>query len=685
MGTVRREPIETAGRGVAVACVRSGISGWVIGLLIGWRAVAERRAANPGRLVADAGRRRGPPLFSVWDLEIGGGGALRQQPLATAGRRAAFGCARTLLDFGIGRARPLLESARKRGPRYTFAARFLVRARAAPRPAVSIRRRRRAAMGTVRREPIETAGRGVAVACVRSGISGWVIGLLIGGRAVAERRAANPGRLVADAGRRRGPPLFSVWDLEIGGGGALRQQPLATAGRRAAFGCARTLLDFGIGRARPLLESARKRGPRYTFAARFLVRARAAPRPAVSIRRRRRAAMGTVRREPIETAGRGVAVACVRSGISGWVIGLLIRGRAGAERRAANPGRLVADAGRRRGPPLFSVWDLEIGGGGALRQQPLATAGRRAAFGCARTLLDFGIGRARPLLESARKRGPRYTFAARFLVRARAAPRPAVSIRRRRRAAMGTVRREPIETAGRGVAVACVRSGISGWVIGLLIRGRAVAERRAANPGRLVADAGRRRGPPLFSVWDLEIGGGGALRQQPLATAGRRAAFGCARTLLDFGIGRARPLLESARKGGRVNLCCAFPRAREGGASASGFDPAAPARSYGDCSARADRNRWPRGGCGVCALWHFRLGDRALDRWACGRRTARGQSWSPGCWPTARPAAVFCLGLGDRRWRSSSPTAARNSWPQGSLRMCSHAVGFWHWPSATAP
>jgi hypothetical protein len=29
-------------------------------------------------------------------------------------------------------------------------------------------------------------------------------------------------------------------------------------------------------------------------------------------------------------------VACVRSGISGWVIGLLIRGRAGAERRAAN-------------------------------------------------------------------------------------------------------------------------------------------------------------------------------------------------------------------------------------------------------------------------------------------------------------------------------------------------------------
>ena len=154
--------------------------------------------------------------------------------------------------------------------------------------------------------------------------------------------------------------------------------------------------------------------------------------------------------------------------------------------------------------------------------------------------------------------------------------------------------------------------------------GRRTARGQSWSPG-----AGRRRGPPPFSVWDLEIGGGGALRQQPLATAGRRAAFGCARTLLDFGIGRARPLLESARKGAALHLCAPFPRAREGGASASGFDPAAPARSYGDFSARADRNRWPRGGCGVCALWHFRLGDRALDPWACGRRTARGQSWSP--------------------------------------------------------
>ena len=61
------------------------------------------------------------------------------------------------------------------------------------------------------------------------------------------------------------------------------------------------------------------------------------PRPAVSIRAAR--SYGDFRREPIETAGRGVAVAYVRSGISGWVIGLLIRGRAGPERRAANEGK----------------------------------------------------------------------------------------------------------------------------------------------------------------------------------------------------------------------------------------------------------------------------------------------------------------------------------------------------------
>jgi hypothetical protein len=46
---------------------------------------------------------------------------------------------------------------------------------------------------------------------------------------------------------------------------------------------------------------------------------------------------------------------------------------------------------------------------------------------------------------------------------------------------------------------------------------------------------------------------------------------------------------------GHRGRCFSFPRAREGGSSASGFDPAVPARSYGDSSARPDRNRWPRG------------------------------------------------------------------------------------------
>ena len=91
-------------------------------------------------------------------------------------------------------------------------------------------------------------------------------------------------------------------------------------------------------------------------------------------------------------------MACVRSGISGWVIGLLIRGRPGAEQRAANSwspwSPMLADG---EAAAVFCL-DLEIGGGGALRQQPLATAGGRAAFGCARTLLDFGIGRVRSLL-----------------------------------------------------------------------------------------------------------------------------------------------------------------------------------------------------------------------------------------------------------------------------------------------
>jgi hypothetical protein len=59
-------------------------------------------------------------------------------------------------------------------------------------------------------------------------------------------------------------------------------------------------------------------------------------------------------------------------------------------------------------------------------------------------------------------------------------------------------------------------------------------------------------------------------------------------------------------------------RARAG-PSASGFDPAAPARSYRVGSGTTRSKPLAEGICGVCALWHFRLGDRALDPWACGR------------------------------------------------------------------
>jgi hypothetical protein len=65
-------------------------------------------------------------------------------------------------------------------------------------------------------------------------------------------------------------------------------------------------------------------------------------------------------------------------------------------------------------------------------------------------------------------------------------------------------------------------------------------------------------------------------------------------------------------KGGRVNFVMVVSSRARGRRLGRRFRSAAPARSYGVCSARADRKRWLRIGCGVCALWHFRLGDRLL-------------------------------------------------------------------------
>ena len=215
-----------------------------------------------------------------------------------------------------------------------------------------------------------------------------------------------------------------------------------------------------------------------------------------------------------------------------------------------------------------------------------------------------------------------------------------------------------------------------------LDRWGAGAERRAANFwSPVLADSEARR-CFLFGTWRSAVAELFANSRWQQLAAGQPSDV-LARCWILESAERDRSF-ESARKGVRVNCVMVDSSRARGRRLGQRFRSAAPARSYGDCSARADRNRWPRGGCGVCALWHFQLGDRLLIggvRAPNGARPISGRR----CWPTARLAAVFCLGLGDRRWRSSSPTAAGNSWPQGSLRMCSHAVGFWHRPSATAP
>ena len=151
-----------------------------------------------------------------------------------------------------------------------------------------------------------------------------------------------------------------------------------------------------------------------------------------------------------------------------------------------------------------------------------------------------------------------------------------VSIRRRRRAAMGTVRREPIETPLAEGSVAGVRSGISGdraldpWACG-----RRTARGQSWSPG-----AGRCRGPPPFSVWDLEIAVAelfGNSRSQQLA--GGKPSDVLARCWIFWESAERDRSLNLLGKGAALHFGVAFPRAREGSASVSGFEPAAPARS----------------------------------------------------------------------------------------------------------
>ena len=283
----------------------------------------------------------------------------------------------------------------------------------------------------------------------------------------------------------------------------------------------------------------------------------------VSIRRRRRAAMGTVRREPIETPLAEGSVAGVRSGISGdraldpWACG-----RRTARGQSWSPG-----AGRCRGPPPFSVWDLEIAVAelfGNSRSQQLA--GGKPSDVLARCWILESAERDRSL--NLLGKGAAFHLGAPFpRAREGGASASGVSIRRRRRAAMGTVRREPIETPLAEGSVAGVRSGISGdraldpWACG-----RRTARGQSWSPG-----AGRCRGPPPFSVWDLEIAVAelfGNSRSQQLAGGKPSDVLALCWILASAERDRSLNLLG---KGAAFHLGAPFPRAREGGASARGI------------------------------------------------------------------------------------------------------------------
>ena len=70
--------------------------------------------------------------------------------------------------------------------------------------------------------------------------------------------------------------------------------------------------------------------------------------------------------------------------------------------------------------------------------------------------------------------------------------------------------------------------------------------------------------------------------------------------------------LKSARKGGRVNNVMVVSSCARGRRLGQRIRSAAPARSYRVGRGTTRSNPLAEGGCGVCALWHFRLGDRLL-------------------------------------------------------------------------
>ena len=211
------------------------------------------------------------------------------------------------------------------------------------------------------------------------------------------------------------------------------------------------------------LKSSSERGRVTMSWLRFLARARAAPRPAVSIWRRRRqlwGLFGASRSKPL--AEGWLWRVCALAFQAGEIV-LLIRGRAGA--KAARGEFLIAldaGAGRRRGRRRFPVWHARSAVAelfGNSRSQQLA--GGKPSDGLALCWILASAARDRSL--NLHLKGAAFHVLASF-PRAREGGRSASGFDLAAPApAMGTLRREPIETAGRGVAVACVRSGISGW------------------------------------------------------------------------------------------------------------------------------------------------------------------------------------------------------------------------------